>query len=91
MKGTQWMAAVTERHGASLAEFFILDVVQNGVTEDEAVQLAKRCLSTISKAAVLTCIQKGWLLRSGAKVQITPKGKLVASEITSELAGSVRR
>jgi hypothetical protein len=80
------IASITERHGASIPEFLILDMTADGMSEDEAVQLARQCSASVSKQAVLTCLQKGWLLRCGDNVYITRQGKRIAEGIAIELA-----
>jgi hypothetical protein len=85
------IASIAEKHGASIPEFLILDMTDNGMAEDEAVQVAKQCHPSVTKQAVLRCLQKGWLLRCGGNVYITRQGKRVAEGIASGLAATVRR
>jgi hypothetical protein len=84
------MATVMQRHGASLAEFLILDVTHDGMPEDEAVKIAQQCLSSVTRQAVRTCLQNGWLLRCDNNLYVTPQGKRVAQQITGEIAESVK-
>jgi hypothetical protein len=82
---------VVERHGLSLAEFFVLEMASVFATDPKT---AARFISNTLKGyadvdglvAVKSCVQKWWLVMScGRVLKLTQKGTELMRKIASEL------
>jgi hypothetical protein len=84
---TEYLSAVAERHGLSLPEFLIVDVIRTAfpMTEEEVATFATKFLPEANTEMVHQCIEKGWLSKSAdGLLEITTAGAHLAEEIAHE-------
>jgi hypothetical protein len=88
---TPWvehLSVIAERHGLSLPEFLIVDVVRTAfpMTEAEVVKFSTRFLPDSDDVAVRRCIERGWLRISAEGIlEVTPEGSSLTEDIAREL------
>jgi hypothetical protein len=83
---------ISEKHGASLAEYVVLDIISNfGMSAEEAVVYASKILhgspdeKSNCEAAVANCVARSWLRPRGSILVLTSDGSTLRRTIATEV------
>jgi hypothetical protein len=83
---------ISEKHGASLAEYVVLDIISNfGMNAEEVAGYASKILqgspydNASCEAAVASCVARFWLSQRGSLLVLTDNGSIVRKTISKEV------
>jgi hypothetical protein len=84
---------ISEKHGASLPEYVVLDIISNfGMSAEEVAGYASKILqgspyekASCCEAAVASCVARFWLAQRGCLLVLTDNGSVLRKTISKEV------